>query len=278
MHFAHCCVTSPDDRGCFRAGLSDPFVHLCLEPYHIFPEVEPRCTQIKSCDLNPLFDEAFELWVVGLVRVSTLCSISGSTLTSESGSHLLSRYFWPPLSPSLALCLRYMTVWYPWISARLRGHAWLWRFWTTTLWGQTTLKARPSWPSKPYQGLEERKEMESAHSQTPSLLRSDCLWCIPNLMVWYDSRFRSVKKDYSLAPDMWQRNIFLKASYVNLKMYKNNWIYVIYFVELFAHMTNLYLVRFLSVSLNLMQNQCPIWISSQITPLRHFICMKTFKL
>lgn len=60
-HFAHCCVTSPDDRGCFRAGLSDPFVHLCLEPYHIFPEVEPRCTQIKSCDLNPLFDEAFEL-------------------------------------------------------------------------------------------------------------------------------------------------------------------------------------------------------------------------
>lgn len=85
MHFAHCCVTSPDDRGCFRAGLSDPFVHLCLEPYHIFPEVEPRCTQIKSCDLNPLFDEAFELWVVGLVRVSTLCSISGSTLTSESG-------------------------------------------------------------------------------------------------------------------------------------------------------------------------------------------------
>lgn len=42
-------------------GLSDPFVQLCLEPNHVFPEVEPRCTRIKSCDLNPLFDEAFEL-------------------------------------------------------------------------------------------------------------------------------------------------------------------------------------------------------------------------
>ncbi|XP_029977262.1 protein unc-13 homolog D [Sphaeramia orbicularis] len=44
-------------------GFSDPFVQLCLEPNHIFPEVEPRCTQIKSCDLNPLFDEAFEFMV-----------------------------------------------------------------------------------------------------------------------------------------------------------------------------------------------------------------------
>ncbi|KAG7232861.1 hypothetical protein INR49_008029 [Caranx melampygus] len=44
-------------------GLSDPFVQLCLEPHHIFSEVEPRCTQIKSCDLNPLFDEAFEFLV-----------------------------------------------------------------------------------------------------------------------------------------------------------------------------------------------------------------------
>ncbi|KAG8008953.1 Protein unc-13-like protein D [Nibea albiflora] len=44
-------------------GLSDPFVQLCLEPNHIFPEVEPRCTQIKNCDLNPLFDEAFEFMV-----------------------------------------------------------------------------------------------------------------------------------------------------------------------------------------------------------------------
>uniref|UniRef100_A0A3Q0SLE9 Unc-13 homolog D n=1 Tax=Amphilophus citrinellus TaxID=61819 RepID=A0A3Q0SLE9_AMPCI len=44
-------------------GLSDPFVQLCLEPYHIFAEVEPRCTQIKSCDLNPLFEENFEFMV-----------------------------------------------------------------------------------------------------------------------------------------------------------------------------------------------------------------------
>ncbi|XP_037547122.1 protein unc-13 homolog D [Nematolebias whitei] len=44
-------------------GFSDPFVHLCLEPNHIFPEVEPRCTLIKSCDLNPLFDESFEFLV-----------------------------------------------------------------------------------------------------------------------------------------------------------------------------------------------------------------------
>ncbi|XP_060883777.1 protein unc-13 homolog D [Labrus mixtus] len=44
-------------------GLSDPFVQLCLEPSYIFTEVEPRSTQIKSCDLNPLFDEAFEFLV-----------------------------------------------------------------------------------------------------------------------------------------------------------------------------------------------------------------------
>uniref|UniRef100_A0A3B5ACK4 Unc-13 homolog D n=1 Tax=Stegastes partitus TaxID=144197 RepID=A0A3B5ACK4_9TELE len=44
-------------------GFSDPFVQLCLEPNHIFPEIEARCTQIKSCDLNPLFDEAFEFLV-----------------------------------------------------------------------------------------------------------------------------------------------------------------------------------------------------------------------
>ncbi|XP_049615716.1 protein unc-13 homolog D isoform X1 [Syngnathus scovelli] len=46
-------------------GSSDPYVRLCLEPYHTFPLVEPRCTQIKSCDLNPLFDEAFD-FLVGL--------------------------------------------------------------------------------------------------------------------------------------------------------------------------------------------------------------------
>ncbi|XP_024913219.1 protein unc-13 homolog D isoform X2 [Cynoglossus semilaevis] len=44
-------------------GFSDPFVQLCLEPQHIFPEVETRSTQIKPCDLNPLFDEAFEFLV-----------------------------------------------------------------------------------------------------------------------------------------------------------------------------------------------------------------------
>ncbi|KAK5850422.1 hypothetical protein PBY51_001305 [Eleginops maclovinus] len=44
-------------------GLSDPFVQLCLEPNHVFPEVEPRCTQIKNRDLNPLFDEAFDFLV-----------------------------------------------------------------------------------------------------------------------------------------------------------------------------------------------------------------------
>ncbi|XP_038591376.1 protein unc-13 homolog D [Micropterus salmoides] len=44
-------------------GFSDPFVQLCLEPNHNFPEVEPRCTQIKRSDLNPLFDEAFEFLV-----------------------------------------------------------------------------------------------------------------------------------------------------------------------------------------------------------------------
>ncbi|XP_007561008.1 protein unc-13 homolog D isoform X2 [Poecilia formosa] len=44
-------------------GLSDPFVRLCLEPNHVFPEIEPRCTQYKSCDLNPLFDEAFDFLV-----------------------------------------------------------------------------------------------------------------------------------------------------------------------------------------------------------------------
>ncbi|KAM9425116.1 protein unc-13 homolog D [Pholidichthys leucotaenia] len=44
-------------------GFSDPFVQLCLEPQHIFPRVEPRCTQVKNCDLNPLFDETFEFMV-----------------------------------------------------------------------------------------------------------------------------------------------------------------------------------------------------------------------
>uniref|UniRef100_A0A3B4BB66 Uncharacterized protein n=1 Tax=Periophthalmus magnuspinnatus TaxID=409849 RepID=A0A3B4BB66_9GOBI len=43
------------------SNFSDPYVQLCLEPRHIFPEVEPRCTQIKSCDLNPLFEEVFDM-------------------------------------------------------------------------------------------------------------------------------------------------------------------------------------------------------------------------
>ncbi|XP_072311750.1 protein unc-13 homolog D [Eucyclogobius newberryi] len=44
-------------------GFSDPFVQLCLEPNHIFPLIEARCTQIKSCDLNPLFEEVFNFMV-----------------------------------------------------------------------------------------------------------------------------------------------------------------------------------------------------------------------
>nr|XP_040033479.1 protein unc-13 homolog D [Gasterosteus aculeatus aculeatus] len=44
-------------------GLSDPFVQLCLEPNHVFQEVETRCTRTKSRDLNPLFEEAFEFLV-----------------------------------------------------------------------------------------------------------------------------------------------------------------------------------------------------------------------
>ncbi|XP_061665757.1 protein unc-13 homolog D [Syngnathoides biaculeatus] len=56
-------------------GLSDPYVKLCLEPYHTFPLVEPCCTQIKSCDLNPLFDEAFE-FLIGLEQ----CQAPGACL------------------------------------------------------------------------------------------------------------------------------------------------------------------------------------------------------
>uniref|UniRef100_A0A8C1P3S8 Unc-13 homolog D (C. elegans) n=2 Tax=Cyprinus carpio TaxID=7962 RepID=A0A8C1P3S8_CYPCA len=44
-------------------GSSDPFVQLSLEPKHIFPQVEPRSTKIKSCDLNPLFEESFEFMI-----------------------------------------------------------------------------------------------------------------------------------------------------------------------------------------------------------------------
>lgn len=44
-------------------GSSDPFVQLSLEPRHLFPEVEQRSTKIKSCDLNPLFEESFEFLI-----------------------------------------------------------------------------------------------------------------------------------------------------------------------------------------------------------------------
>ncbi|XP_036396006.1 protein unc-13 homolog D [Megalops cyprinoides] len=56
-------------------GLSDPFVQLSLEPRHLFPEVEPRSTQIKKCDLNPLFEESFEF----LVSVEQ-CHAAGASL------------------------------------------------------------------------------------------------------------------------------------------------------------------------------------------------------
>ena len=63
-------------------GLSDPFVQLCLEPQHIFTLVEPRCTQIKSCDLNPLFDEAFELYVLSFHSHKLNCTAIQVFLTS----------------------------------------------------------------------------------------------------------------------------------------------------------------------------------------------------
>ncbi|KAG7261742.1 hypothetical protein CRUP_021351, partial [Coryphaenoides rupestris] len=53
-------VSNPLHRFNFN---SDPFVQLRLEPHHVFPELECRCTQIRSCDLNPLFDEAFEFLI-----------------------------------------------------------------------------------------------------------------------------------------------------------------------------------------------------------------------
>ncbi|KAJ8334074.1 hypothetical protein SKAU_G00397130 [Synaphobranchus kaupii] len=56
-------------------GSSDPFVQLSLEPRHLFPEVEPRCTQIKKRVLNPLFDEAFDF----LVSMEQ-CNAAGASL------------------------------------------------------------------------------------------------------------------------------------------------------------------------------------------------------
>ncbi|XP_075702700.1 protein unc-13 homolog D isoform X2 [Rhinoderma darwinii] len=44
-------------------GSSDPFVQLTLEPKHIFPAVEPRSTEVKKTELNPLYDETFDFLV-----------------------------------------------------------------------------------------------------------------------------------------------------------------------------------------------------------------------
>ncbi|XP_063816646.1 protein unc-13 homolog D isoform X2 [Pseudophryne corroboree] len=44
-------------------GSSDPFVQLMLEPKHVFPAVEPRSTQVKKNELNPLYDETFDFLV-----------------------------------------------------------------------------------------------------------------------------------------------------------------------------------------------------------------------
>ncbi|XP_028821116.1 protein unc-13 homolog D [Denticeps clupeoides] len=56
-------------------GFSDPFVQLSLEPRHLFHEVETRSTKIKTRELNPLFDEAFEF----LVSVEQ-CQAAGAVL------------------------------------------------------------------------------------------------------------------------------------------------------------------------------------------------------
>uniref|UniRef100_A0A672JWK3 Protein unc-13 homolog D-like n=1 Tax=Sinocyclocheilus grahami TaxID=75366 RepID=A0A672JWK3_SINGR len=59
-------------------GSSDPFVQLSLEPKHLFPQVEPRSTKIKNCDLNPLFEESFELYVhhfSSLLESKLLCKV-----------------------------------------------------------------------------------------------------------------------------------------------------------------------------------------------------------
>uniref|UniRef100_A0A8C9R117 Unc-13 homolog D n=1 Tax=Scleropages formosus TaxID=113540 RepID=A0A8C9R117_SCLFO len=56
-------------------GFSDPFVQLSLEPRHLFHEVESRRTQIKTRDLNPLFEESFE-FLVSLEQ----CNAAGACL------------------------------------------------------------------------------------------------------------------------------------------------------------------------------------------------------
>ncbi|XP_053565109.1 protein unc-13 homolog D isoform X2 [Bombina bombina] len=56
-------------------GSSDPFVQLTLEPKHLFPAVEPRSTQIKKTELNPLYDETFDFLVT-----QDQCQVSGACL------------------------------------------------------------------------------------------------------------------------------------------------------------------------------------------------------
>ncbi|XP_075435735.1 protein unc-13 homolog D [Ascaphus truei] len=56
-------------------GSSDPFVQLTLEPRHVFPAVEPRSTQIKKNELNPLYDETFDFLVT-----PEQCAVGGACL------------------------------------------------------------------------------------------------------------------------------------------------------------------------------------------------------
>ncbi|XP_075135191.1 protein unc-13 homolog D [Leptodactylus fuscus] len=56
-------------------GNSDPFVQVTLEPKHIFPAVEPRSTEIKKAELNPLYDETFDFLVT-----PEQCEVPGACL------------------------------------------------------------------------------------------------------------------------------------------------------------------------------------------------------
>lgn len=56
-------------------GTSDPFVQVTLEPKHIFPAVEPRSTEVKKTELNPLYDETFDFLVT-----PEQCDVPGACL------------------------------------------------------------------------------------------------------------------------------------------------------------------------------------------------------
>ncbi|XP_069608149.1 protein unc-13 homolog D isoform X1 [Ranitomeya imitator] len=56
-------------------GSSDPFIQLTLEPKHIFPAVEPRSTEVKKNELNPLYDETFDFLVT-----PEQCEVPGACL------------------------------------------------------------------------------------------------------------------------------------------------------------------------------------------------------